>query len=534
MFHYALSKISVTMNSQTTAFVISLGLFPLAACVAAEAVTSGSAGGQVAGAAKPDILMIMPDQMRGDCLSSLGHPVAETPNLDRLAKEGVLFRRGYATVPSCVPARYALLTGMSPQASGVVGYAQKKFDTPTLPAVLGQAGYTTVLVGRNMHLTPKNASHGYQREIEGSTYKSNDDYDKFLKRAAPESGGIEKLIANTKVTCNGWQANPWPLADELHPTAWTVRESEAVVADTPAGQSLFLTTSFYAPHPPLFAPKQYFDALLKKALPKPAHGDWVNWSKLSPKGNASGDRVLLEGEPLRRAQAGYYGLIEQIDAGIAPLIAAFKARSEKAGRPWVIVFTSDHGEMMGDHGYFRKCEPYEGAANIPFIITGSPELKFKTGVRNHQPVALEDLMPTLLALAGVPNPPRVDGVNLLPVLRDDAGKTREILHAEHSPIYNVKQAFQMLTDGRFKYIWRPATGQEQLFDLAGDPHEEHNLADNPGQLLPWRETLIRLLKGRTERFTDGKKLIIVPTYPAIMKTSTKETARSSVPDNHED
>ena len=100
---------------------------------------------------KPDMLVIMPDQMRGDCLSVLDHPAVRTPQMDKLAEKGALFRRAYTPVSSCIPARYALLTGLSPQTSGVVGFAAKPFATPSMPGLLGKAGYATVLVGRNMH-----------------------------------------------------------------------------------------------------------------------------------------------------------------------------------------------------------------------------------------------------------------------------------------------------------------------------------------------------------------------------------------------
>ena len=375
--------------------------------------------------------------------------------------------------------------------------------------------------GRNMHQDPPNASVGYQREILGSTYVNDDDYDRYLKQAAPRSGGISALVRRTGVTLNWWQANPWPLDDELHPTAWTARMAEKVVAETPAGRPLFLTASFYSPHPPLFAPKKYFDLLLGQALPKPAHGDWVDWDKLAPEGNGNArNRVLLAGEPLRRAQAGYYGLIEQLDAEVAPLIAAFKARSEKAGRPWLIVFTSDHGEMLGDHGYFRKCEPYEGAANVPFIITGSTGLGFNPGVRGHQLAALEDIMPTLLALAGVKGPPAMDGVNLLPALRGDGRPTRDTLHLEHAPCYTAQQAFQALTDGHVKYIWRPHDGTEQFFDLDADAREERDLSKTPAhrkRLLEWRRRLIGQLADCAEGFSDGKRLIAGRPYRPIVE-----------------
>src|SRR5664279_1974848 len=149
-------------------------------------------GGQIAIAAapRPDILFLMPDQMRGDCLSLLGHPAVHTPHLDKLAQEGALFRRAYSTCPSCIPARHALLTGLFPATSGMVGYAARPITYPTMPKMLGDAGYTTLLVGRWMHQAPKDESYGYQKEIRGSTYIDDDEYDKFLKQAAPETGGI--------------------------------------------------------------------------------------------------------------------------------------------------------------------------------------------------------------------------------------------------------------------------------------------------------------------------------------------------------
>ena len=470
----------------------------------------------VRAAEKADILLIMPDQMRGDCLSVLGHPVVHTPQLDELARQGTLFRRAYSTVPSCIPARYALLTGLAPQTSGVVGFFGKPMTTPTLPAVLAGAGYATVLVGRNMHQVPACGTCGYQRQILGSTYVSDDAYDAFLKQVAPESGGIRQVIQRQGLDCTLWPAKPWPLADALHPTAWVVRQSLNIVTGTPPAQPLFLTASFYAPHPPLFPPRKYFDACLKANLPKPAHGEWVDWGALTPKGTQGGHRVLLVGETLRAAQAGYFGLIEQLDSEIAPLVAAFKARSEKAGRPWVIVVTSDHGEMLGDHGYFRKCEPYEGAANIPFIVAGAPGLGFKSGRRGMQPVCLEDIMPTLLELAGAKCPALMDGVSLVPVLRGGERAVREWLHFEHSPCYSKEQAFQALTDGHYKYIWRPVDGAEQLFNLDKDPREEQDFSkvvSEVATLEKWRQCLIRRLASRPKSFSDGQRLIPMKQHP---------------------
>ena len=486
---------------------------------------------------RPDMLLIMPDQMRGDCLSVLEHPAVKTPHFDALARHGALFRRAYTPVASCIPARYALLTGLHPQTSGVVGYAAKPIKTPTLPGLLSEAGYASVLVGRYMHQLPASGTCGYDKEVLGSTHVDGDEYDRFLQREAPQTGGIRKLVKDLGITYNHWQAAPWPLANELHPTEWIVRQSKEVVREADTSQPLFLTTSFYAPHPPLFPPKRYFEKYMAQELPSPAHGDWVDWTALSPEGNRNGHRVLLQGQTLRRAQAGYYGLIEHLDDQIASLVADFKARSEEAGRPWVIVVTSDHGELMGDHGYYRKCEPYEGSANIPFIISGSPALGFKKGQRIGQPVCLEDIMPTFLALAGIERPSHIDGVNLVPTLQGRKRTIRPWLHFEHAPCYSQAQAYHALTDGRYKYIWRPADGREQLFDLDRDIREERDLsgdATHEENLQTWRQRLVHRLADRPEGFSPIGEPVSSRPCRALAAGTMPEASRSLFLDRVQD
>ena len=496
-------------------------LLLLAGCLACG---DSACAGDSAEGLQPDILLIMPDQMRGDCLSILGHPAVRTPQFDRLARHGALFRRAYATVPSCIPARFALLSGLHPQTSGVVGYAGRPFPAPPLPELLAGGGYVTALVGRNMHQLEQNGDCGYQQQVLGSTYVAGDEYDGFLRAAAPACGGIRELFKDLGLTANGWQASPWPLAEELHPNCWIVERAREVVAKTPAARALFLTASFYAPHPPLFPPERIFEASRKRELPQPAHGEWVDWKALSPEGTRNGHRVLLQGEALSAAQAGYFGLIEHLDEQLAALIAAFQQRSEQAGRPWVIVFTSDHGEMLGDHGYYRKCEPYEGSANIPFVIAASAELGFKAGVRSLRPVCLEDLLPTLLELAGLECPHPVDGISLVPSLRGEEQAVREWLHFEHAPCYGEDQAFHALCDGRYKYIWRPTSGAEQLFDLETDPLEERDLtglAAHGATLKTWRTRLVERLAARPEGFSDGVRLIAGRPYRALVRSGDR-------------
>lgn len=482
------------------------------------------------GLKQPDILVVMPDQMRGDCLSAVEHPAVRTPHIDKLAEEGVLFRRAYTPVPSCIPARYAYLTGMSPQASGVVGYTRTRVTRDTMPQLFRDAGYLTALVGRSMHQENTDEELGYEQVLQGSAWSiRQDDYRRYLEaKVTPDTplgrvlhnDGFRGMVEAMGLTYNHWQAAPWPFEEAWHPINWIARESQQLVEDAATDTPLFLTMSFYAPHPPLFPAKRFFDAYMQQDLPDPAKGDWVSWDELNlPPGSHGGSRVRLEGETLRRAQAGYYGLIEQIDDAMAPVIAAFKARSEAAGRPWIIVFSSEHGEMLGDHGYFRKCEPYEGSANVPFIIAASEEMACRRGMRSQAPVSLQDVLPTLAELAGIATPDEVDGLSLASYLRGETPQVRPWLHFEHSPAYSDEQAFHALTDGQYKYIWRTGTGEEQLFDLNQDPMEERDLTRvsanaYPERVAQWRERLIKRLESRPENFSNGKQLIPGQPYAA--------------------
>ncbi|OPZ25473.1 MAG: Arylsulfatase [Lentisphaerae bacterium ADurb.BinA184] len=473
---------------------------------------------------QPDILLIMPDQMRGDCLSLAGHPVVRTPVLDEVGGQGAHFTRAYSACPSCIPARRVLLTGQCPATGGMVGFRAAPVKSPTLPQLLRDGGYATRLAGRHMHQEPYGEPYGYEEQVLGSCYVPDDDYARFLDRHAPHVGGIRGVVTSF----NGWHARPWPLPEDLHPTAWVSAQARRLLAAAPASQPLFLTASYYAPHPPLVPPAWYLDYYLRQPLPAAAHGAWVDWERLPAAGApVDAHRVRLEGEALRLAQAGYFGLIHQLDDQLYWLAEEFRHHARAAGRPWLIVVTSDHGEMLGDHGYFRKCEPYEGSARIPLLIQGSPELGLRPGLVSRQPVGLEDVMPTLLDAAGLACPPRADGVSLLPHLRGEAPTVRPWLHAEHSPCYSQDQAFHMLTDGRWKYIWRPHDGGEQLFDLDADPREERDLAAAPRhgtQACHWRHVLMARLAGRPEGFTDGRRLLPGRPYPALFADPARKTA----------
>lgn len=209
---------------------------------------------------------------------------------------------------------------------------------------------------------------------------------------------------------------------------------------------------------------------------------------------------------MNRARAAYYALITHIDDQIGRLLNALQEYGVYNNT--MILFTSDHGELLGDHHYFRKGLPYEGSAKIPFMISDpSGKMGFHAGSEVNEVIELRDIMPTLLSAAGVSIPPTVEGLDLLPLCRGEAGSWREYIHGEHS--YG-RLSNHYATDGKEKYLWFSQTGEEQLFDLTRDPQELIDLSDDSAQasrLALWRQRVIAELEGREEGYVQNGELV---------------------------
>lgn len=453
---------------------------------------------------RPNILFLMTDQQRGDCLGIAGHPCLLTPNMDALAADGVRFRRAYSTCPVCIPARRSLLSGLHPQSHGMVGYDSSREwgSAPTLPLLLRDAGYQTGLVGRSMHQFPPGKRLGYEEIALSSGNDSLSEYNRDINRHLPDGGGYY----GSGVMHNDWTARTWHLPEPMHQTHWTVNQALRFLERRDPTRPWFLTVSFLAPHPPLVPPDFYFQRYLRTLLPERWIGDWAEPPE--PRGGApkvDAAHVDLTGETLRSCRAAYFALINQIDDQIRRLLSSVTGFDQKNT---LVVFTSDHGEMLGDHYFYRKSLPYEGASRIPFLIRppGSWE-KAARGDICDLPVCLEDLMPTLLESAEVEPPEGLDGLSLLPALRGEIPPSwREDLHIEYAP---GPRAFHCLTDGQEKYIWFSQSGKEQFFDLERDPRELHDLSGAgtaAGRIREWRNRLIQRLANRPEGFVSDNSL----------------------------
>ncbi|MCC6305808.1 MAG: sulfatase-like hydrolase/transferase [Rhodobacteraceae bacterium] len=464
---------------------------------------------------RPNVLLVMTDQQRGDCLSIAGHPVLMTPNMDAIAGAGTRFSRAYSTCPVCIPARRSLMTGLFPASHGVVGFNETdEWDAATaLTTPLRDAGYQTGLVGRAMHLFPPRKRYGFEQMVTGTSH-----YRDWLERHLPgETFQRGSGYYATGPMHNDWTARPWPWDETLHQTNWTVAEGLRFLRDRDPSSPYFLVVSFLAPHPPLVPPAFYMERYRRLPAPPPVIGDWARPPEGGGRGRDIADlRVDLRGEALAAARAAYWGLINHVDDQLRRLLTPVDDPIDRANT--VIVFTSDHGEMLGDHHFWRKSLPYEGAAHIPLAIAAPPRFGLPAGQVVDRPVALEDIMPTVLDLCGVPLPGGLDGASLAPFLRGERPPWRPHLHIEHAEGIN-DLPHQTLTDGREKFVWFTADGREQFFDLRADPTECRDLIGSPahaGRVDHWRRALVAELAGRPEGFTDGVRLIPGRPFPDLI------------------
>lgn len=480
-----------------------------------------------------NVLFIMTDQQRGDCLGVNDNPAIETPNLDWLASEGVNFSNAYTPSPSCVPARAALLTGMDPWNTGILGMGagQKPMGVGfphTLPGELSVAGFHTQLVGKG-HFYPQRALNGFHHTVLDESGREEDpgftsDYKKWFDQHKDGDYGI----IDHGVNWNSWMARPYHAPEYLHPTNWTVNESLDFLQKRDPSKPFFLMTSFARPHSPYDPPKYYFDMYRNKELPEPFSGDWnLIYGPEQKAFDPDAWRGGRSEEETQRARAGYYGSITHIDHQIGRLL--FYLRKTGQWDNTLIIFTSDHGDMLGDHSLWRKTYAYEGSAKIPLIIKLPKTMERKRNIVN-QAVQLQDMMPTILDLLDLDIPSSVDGMSLKGLMQGDQELSRKYIHGEHSACYAEAQEMQYLTDGKIKYIWLPRLNKEQLFDLQCDPQESNDLADHKeyqALLRKWRSRMVKVLEPRKAGLTDGDKLVSQAGKPPIISPKYQERYENS-------
>lgn len=425
---------------------------------------------------RPNIVLITTDQQRFDTWGRFAPPFMRTPHLDRLAVEGVTFTRAYADCPICVPARAAYMTGQSVFRHGMGTNAPscEYFGREnTLPDILRRAGYQTCAIGK-MHFHPQRARHGFDETI------TLDDYYRWI---AAQGGPIQPRRHGLGE--NELYATMATVPEPMTLTSWiTEKAYEFLQFRREPDQPFFLWISYSKPHPPLDPPEPYYSMYRDSDIPQPWMADWADDpdrpDAVKRHQQASGvDR--MSPELIRQARSAYYGLITHIDYNIGRIMAGLQDTGcfFSPNDNTMMLFCSDHGELLGDHRMAAKDTLHEGSAHVPFILRLPRAWKDKPiGIERDDVVSHQDILPTFAAAAGAETPPDCDGRNLLvPVLSGEpVDDDPYLLCGAGFNHHSERIGWAGVTDGRWKYAWHYVDGKEELFDVASDPHELRNLA----------------------------------------------------------
>lgn len=437
----------------------------------------------------PNILLIMADQLVPQLTGAYGHPVVQTPHLDRLAAEGVRFDAAYSPCPVCAPARAAMMTGQHVSTIGAWDNAAPfGSDEPTIAHYLTRAGYDTVLSGK-MHFIGPDQLHGFHRRFTTNVYPA--DFAWAPVRGAEHASERSHALQYVGEAIHVGRWSQFLSGDEeTHFRAVEYLRAKAIARDhdthspgippESGEQPFFLCVSYHHPHEPFWPQQDLWDLYENAEIDVPGFPDNLEdtYSTLDRWLNVyhgiSKAPHLRDPESLRRVRRAYYALVTYVDRKVGELLRVLAETSYAENT--VVVFCSDHGDMLGERGMVQKRTFYEWSSRVPLIVR-LPD-RAHAGTTRPEPASLIDLLPTLCDLAGVPESERlpVDGRSLLPLIEGGEDGERQVFseyHSQgsHAPCFMVRR-------DRYKYVY--IHGHDaQLFDLHTDPGEWHNLAGDP-------------------------------------------------------
>lgn len=413
---------------------------------------------------KTNVLILFTDQQRYDTVNASGYPHMITPNLDRLAGEGCNFTCAHSTNPVCMPARHDLITGLSGRQHGYFTNAKqpiKEKGLPTLPEIFLENGYRTAVVGK-MHFFPAREHHGFGEMHlmeELPVCRQDDQYALFLEENG--LGDIQNLHGVRPYIYHTPQVSQ--TEEKYHGSTWVADKTLQWLKEND-DKPFFLFASWIHPHPPWNLPPDYKDLYKGRDIPEPVQ-ESRGYPYTTQKSEWYGDDDTAEMR--RKTREAYYSAVTMVDKNIGRVLDYM----EESGllENTLIIFTSDHGEMLQDKGFFQKHSPYEGAIRVPFIVR-YPE-KFKPGTQSEDFVDLFDVMPTCLDVCGLKYPSEkysLAGGSLC----SDTGRDRS---RQCSSFGKGSGRWVMARNKRYKYIYRYNNGTEEMYDMQCDPKELKNL-----------------------------------------------------------
>ncbi len=434
---------------------------------------------------RPNILVLHTDQQRWDTLHANGNTHIKTPNLDRLADRSVNFSHCFVQNPVCMPSRLSLLTGQYCSSLGIthMGVPVPE-ETETLPTILGRAGYHRALIGKLHFLPHANRDHrslhpAYDfdhMELSDEPGCYEDAYRAWVRRKAPEwlnsiSVGLPPLAAVWQKSMSvpdaihhgnreRMAAQPFGGPSDLTHTAFVGEQTIEYLRQRSA-TPFFCFSGFYSPHSPWVVPQEYLDLYSEVELPMP------------PVTNEPGEKTQYSlPESIASIVQGYYAMISEVDHWVGRILDSL----DECGlaENTIVVFTSDHGEWLGEHGRFGKgyWAP-DVVSRVPLVVYVPEQLGGVNGDAVSEIVECVDVVPTLLQLAGLQIPPMVQG-DVLPVLAKPGPPTS----SDDGLGLTEHHGWKSLRGDGFRYVMEE-DGSERYYDLASDPREYRNVADQP-------------------------------------------------------
>jgi len=465
-------------------------------------LVSGFARAQTAGNldAYPNILWICTDQQSYNTINTLNNPEIQTPNLNRLSKMGVAFTRAYSQSPVCTPSRVSFLTGLYPSAAHQTRNGNETFPAnervQLITKRLSNVGYDCALVGKLHIASPWNGiearvDDGYRKFYHslshGQGYKNGNEYMEWLDSI----GVIDEVFDFSKCLSEASKERraSCPYLEDIdpkyHQTTWCVNKTIDFINEEREGPWM-VSLNLFDPHPPYDAPLSYKNKYDIKKLKKPLYkeSDNVNQEKL--KSIFAGGYIGNPTEKIMNNKASYYGMITLIDEQIGRLFDLLEKTNELENT--VIIFTSDHGNMTGDHGINAKgCRFYESAVRVPLIISWPGHFqqnKVATGLTQ-----LIDIVPTIAEIVGIPLE-WVQGNSLVPILsgKEDGSKNHDYVRCEYYDALDMNFGVPgkdheadfatMFRNDQYKLVVYHNLEYGELYDLKNDPDEFNNLWEN--------------------------------------------------------
>ena len=460
---------------------------------------------------RPNVLFLMSDQHSRAVAGCYGHDVVQTPNLDRLADGGVVYENAFCASPLCGPSRVAWITGTHPHTNGVITHNNVRHrsgksyrvainpETPSLVDCLRRGGYQTMGAGfmhADQHVDSDNRFAALGFESYGITPQSYPQIvGEEVSRRYNSAGIVSEMWEHRYRNVEG---EPFPYDEEKMFDSLVAADCRNFLSRRDPDRPFFLYAGFRAPHPPWCAPTRFHELYDPNAI-----GELPNYNvTFRDKPRRVVERINyyelwnLPEDMIRRSIAAYYGFVSYTDYCIGRLIAAI----EDAGlrEDTLIVYASDHGEMLYKNGICEKHSFFEDAVRIPLIFS-HPNV-VPAGERSDALVSNIDILPTILAMAGVETPGLVEGKDLYPTFTGES--VQDHIYAEY---YHSLDPSRMVRDDRYKYIHTEEDICE-LYDLRNDPLEQINLA--------WYPQYASRISSMEEQVMEGWEIPEVPVWAA--------------------